>query len=44
MNTADIVVIILLAAALILAVRCVKKSKCTGDCANCGKKCKDKNE
>ena len=42
MNTADIVVIILLAAALIFAVRCMKKSKCTGDCANCAKSCKKK--
>ena len=42
MNTADIVVIILLAAALIFALRCVKKSKCTGDCANCAKSCKKK--
>ena len=42
MNIADIVVIILLAAALILAVRCVKKSKCTGDCANCARNCRDK--
>lgn len=42
MNTADIVVIILLAAALVFAVRCVKRSKCTGDCASCAKNCKDK--
>ena len=42
MNTADIVVIILLAAALVFAVRCMKRSKCTGDCANCAKRCKKK--
>ena len=30
------------AAALVFAVRCVKRSKCTGDCANCAKRCKKK--
>ena len=44
MNTADIVIIILLAAALIFAVHCVKKSKCTGDCTNCAGNCKNKKE
>ena len=42
MNTADIVVIIVLAAMLIFAVRCMKRSKCTGDCTNCAKNCKKK--
>lgn len=44
MNGADIAVLAALTALLVVAVRNVKKDKCSGDCMSCRRGCGKNNE